>query len=151
MKLIKYTLLGLTLLGLLTFTSCGKDDTPPTPQVDPEQEIVDGLNKSWTITSVTLDNVDVTGDWNGFTLTFNGTKEYTATALSAESILVWPASGSYTFPNATNANLILRNDDIQITISNMTDTTVTLSFTILGRTGGRKEGLIGGWVFEMRS
>ena len=149
MKIVKNIVLAFTLIGIVSLTACGGGDTPA-PVVDPTQEIIDALTKTWSVSSVTLDNTDVTTDWNGFTLTFDSSKGYSATALNAESILVWPASGSYSFPNANNTNQILRNDGVEITLSNVTETSATLSFQITGR-NGRTEGLIGQWVFVMGS
>jgi len=149
MTVIKNIVVALTLIGIVGLTACGGGDTPA-PVVDPTQEIIDALSKTWSVSSVTLDNADVTTDWNGFALTFDSSKGYTATALNNESILVWPASGSYSFPNANNTNQILRNDGVEITLSNVTETSATLSFQITGR-NGRTEGLIGQWVFVMGS
>jgi len=149
MTIIKNILLGIALMGIVALTSCGKKDTPA-PQVDPTQAIIDGLSKTWNVNTVTLDNAAVTGDWTGFELQFSGSQGYTATNLSVESVLVWPVSGSYTFPNANNPNVVERNDGVQITISNLSTTTATLTFNIAGR-NGRTEGLIGKWVFEMEN
>ena len=128
---------------------CGGDDSPG---IDPVQEVIDGLEKTWRVTSVTFGNDDDTADWNGFTLTFDQSQGYTASRLSDESVLVWPTSGSYHFPNSSNSNLVERDDGVQINISNLTETSATLTFTISGRsgsTGGKEDGLIGAWVFEM--
>ena len=139
MKPIKYMLLfTITIILLL---NARKHKSNPT------QAVIDALNKSWTANSVTLDNSNVTRDWNGFNLTFNSTKGYTATSLSDESILVWPANGSYTFPDANNPHTVLRNDGVQISLTNITETSVTLTFVVPGRT----KGLNGEWVFEMGS
>ena len=149
MKTIKNITILAVIAVIATLSACGGDDTP-TPVTDPTTEVIKALGKSWTATSVSLDDADVTGDWAGFALTFLQSQGYSATNLSAESILVWPVSGSYTFPNANNANQILRNDGVQMTLSNVTETSATLSFRITGRTG-RTDGLIGEWVFVMRS
>lgn len=149
MTIVKNIVLAFTLVGIINLIACGGKDTPA-PIVDPTQEIIDALTKTWSVTSVQLDNADVTGDWSSFTLTFDNSKGYSATVLNAESILVWPANGSYSFPNASNANQVLRNDGVEITLSNVTKTSATLTFNILGR-NGRIDGLIGEWVFEMGS
>ena len=149
MSIIKNLTILIVLSTVALFTACGGGDTP-TPVTDPTQEIIDGLGKTWTISSVTLDNSDVTSDWSGFELTFNTSKGYSASDLSDESVLIWPTIGTYSFPNQNNALLVERNDGVQISISNLTETSATLSFQITGR-NGRSEGLIGAWVFVMGS
>jgi hypothetical protein len=144
MKNIRKTIGILSMIIMVM--SCGKDDSP---QADPVQTVIDGLGKTWTATSVTFSSQDVTSDWKDFALTFDQAKGYTATALSDENVLVWPASGSYTFPDPANPKIILRHDGVQIAVDNLKKTTATLIFTISGRSGGRTEGLVGEWVFVL--
>ena len=153
MNTIKNILLGLALLSILTFAACGGGDSP-TPITDPSQEIIDGLEKAWSVTSVTFQNQDVTSDWNGFALTFDTSQGYQATNLSVESILVWPPSGSYSIPNTANPTSLLRSDGVAILVSNLTEASATLTFTISGRggrMGGKDEGLLGEWVFHLEN
>lgn len=149
MKTLEYVVSITSIFIIAVLTACGGGDTP-VPVTEATEEVIEALSKKWTTKSVTLDNVDVTADWSVFTLTFSQTQNYTASVLSSESILVWPAGGSYTFPNTNNAKQILRDDGVQITISNITETAATLTFSITGR-NGRTDGLIGEWVFEMGS
>jgi hypothetical protein len=132
--------------AMITF-ACGGDDSPT---VDPIQKVVDGLGKTWSATSVTFQSQEVTTDWSGFTLAFDQNKGYTATSLSDESVLVWPTSGSYSFPNLENVNTILRSDGVQISIEDLTESNARLVFQIEGRNqGGREDALIGEWAFVM--
>ena len=120
----------------MSLTFCGsKEDPTPQNLVDPDpiKEVVDGIAKTWEVNSVSLDGMDVSDDWSGFTLAFDKSKNYTAAELSVKSILVWPVKGSYTIPNTSNPNNLLRNDGIQIVLSNVTASTLKLSFTISGR------------------
>jgi len=148
MKTIKKTLSILFITAFSLFTSCGDEDDP-TPVIDPTQATIDGLSKTWAINNVNLDDENVIGDWTGFVITFDQSKGYSCTNLSEESILVWPVSGSYTFPNANNPNVILRDDGVRIVIENLTESSVRLIFNIEGRRGGRTDGLIGEWVFNL--
>lgn len=141
-------------IGLaLNFMHCGgsEDDPDPDPQIDPKQQVIDGLSKTWQVNSVTLDGLDVSTDWIGFTLKFDKSKNYTAKKLSEKSILVWPENGSYTIPNANHPKNVLRDDGIQIVLSNVTASSVKLSFAIAGRSDGRVESLIGDYVFDMKN
>lgn len=149
---MKNILIFTLLLFSIYFSNCGSGEEPaPDPPVDIKQQVIDGLAKTWQVNSVTLDGVDVSNDWIGFTLKFDKSKNYTAKELSVKSILVWPVSGSYSIPNANMPKNILRNDGIQIVLSNVTTSTVTLSFTISGRSGGRVEALIGDYIFDMKN
>ena len=150
---MKNILLFIALIGLLCFANCGSSDepAPDDPPVDLKQQMIDGLSKTWQVNSVTLDGIDVSDDWIGFTLKFDKSKNYIAKKLSEKSILVWPENGSYTIPNSSNPKNILRNDGIQIVLSNVTASSVKLSFTISGRSGGRVESLIGDYIFDMKN
>ena len=145
MKTIKHILIALSIIAIVALTSCGKDNPAP---VDPQQEMIEALAKTWTPTSITLDGVDQMGNWPGFNIQLTTTKGYTTNSSTDEQKLVWPLSGSYTFPDATNANKVLRDDGVEILLSNVTATSATLSFTITGR-NGRTDGLIGEWVFAI--
>lgn len=141
-------------IGLaLNFMHCGgsEDDPDLDPQIDPKQEVIDGLSKTWQMKKVVFDGTDVSDDWVGFTLRFDKSKNYTAKELSVESILVWPVSGSYTIPNTNNPKNILRNDGVQIVLSNITQSSVTLRFSISGRSGGKVSSLIGDYTFDMEN
>jgi hypothetical protein len=145
MTIIKNTLF--IIAAAMITLGCGEDDSPT---IDPIQQVVDGLEKTWSATSVTFQSQDVTANWGGFTLAFDQNKGYTATSLSDESVVVWPTSGSYSFPNLENANSVLRSDGVQISIEDLTDTNVRLVFQISGRNeGGREDALIGEWAFVM--
>lgn len=150
---MKNILFCLVLIGLICFANCGSSEepAPDDPPVDLQQELIDGISKTWQVNSVTLDAVDVSADWTGFTLKFDKSKNYTAKKLSEKSILVWPENGSYTIPNANHPKNVLRDDGTQIVLSNVTATSVKLSFTISGRSDGRVESLIGDYVFDMKN
>jgi hypothetical protein len=147
MKTIYKYILLLSIITLLS--NCGGNgNTDPTPVADPTQAVIDGLAKTWTINSVSLDGSNVASDWNGVSVSFTTNKSFSITGLSTENSLIWASSGSYSFPDATNANKILRNDGVEIKLSNLTDNSATLEFSILERSGGRTNGLIGSYSFN---
>lgn len=149
MKTIKNIIQIIILAQVVLLVSCGGGDNP-TPAADPRQEVIEALTKTWTVTSATFDDVTVSGDWNGFSLEFTDSQGYTTNASTDEQKLVWPTSGSYSFPDASNSFRILRSDGVEITISDLTETSATLSFQILQRSG-RASGLIGEWIFVMEN
>ncbi len=143
-KLYKY-LLFIGIIALLT--NCGGSDQPPQP-VDETLAVIAGLAKTWTIDAVTLDGSSVTSDWNNVQISFTANKSFTITGLSQENSLIWPSSGSYSFPDSSKPLSVLRSDGIAIAISNLTASSATLKLTITGRTGGRETGLSGNYSFS---
>lgn len=143
-SLTKYILL-LSIIALLT--NCGGDSPDPQP-VDETQAVIDGLAKTWTISGVTLDGTSVASDWDNVQVSFTANKSFSITGLSQENALIWPSSGSYSFPDSSKPMSVLRSDGIAIAISNLTESSATLKLTISGRTGGRETGLSGSYSFS---
>lgn len=138
-------------LVLISMIACSAEDETGIVTEDQKQIITHALSKKWTASKVMFDTRDVTSEWTNFILEFDQSQKYTATALSEKSVLVWPASGSYTFPKADNPNLILRNDGIEISIADVTEDSAALSFKIAGRsTQARTGALTGQYIFMMK-
>gem|GEM_PF-5448939 len=60
------------------------------------------------MTQVSLDDVDQMATWQDFTLMLKADQNYNATNVSTDRELVWPLSGSYTFPDPDNLNQVVR-------------------------------------------
>lgn len=120
MKKINTFLFTVTITSLLLVTSCKKSDDP-----QPETARVKGLLKAntWRIQSVNVDATDQTELFTGLTLSFTDTN-YTAT----NGTVVWPASGTWSFTDAT-AKKVLRSDDVEVVIVEVTDSSLKLSLT----------------------
>lgn len=157
MKKFLNLLTAISILSLVVFISCGGDDGDgdggTDPVLSPEAEqaalLVAG-GASWTLNagsgSVTVDGVN-SEDWANFSLTFTGDENGGSFSTSnSASPLVWPASGTWDFNNSTTS--ILRNDGVVMTI-NVTETQLTLSFTIEEEGSGRIQGFGGSWVFNL--
>ena len=144
MKQIKN--ITLAFLFIIVITSCEEND-PPELVDDAQQEMIDALSKTWSTSSVLQDNNSVSGDWSDFRIQLTENMGYTSNSSTNEQKLIWPISGSYTFPDVDNPNKILRSDGVEINLSNVTETSATLSFQITGRSNGRSNSLIGEWVF----
>lgn len=155
-----------TILALVIFASCGKDDgTGPGTDPDPIAEqlalLLNG-GAEWTVTagSIKQDGV-AAGDWDNFSLKFTGSGtsgNYTTTGRPEESAVpnrdvVWPASGNWEFADAATAgekdpSKVVRSDGVVINVS-VTSTKMSLTFTIEDTgSGGRTNGVTGTWVFE---
>jgi len=123
---------------------------------DPEISIDEKLNGSWTLQSVTVDGVDVTSDFSGFSLTLNYSGPNTGTghySINNSKGLLY-ASGNYTLNGTTSVTLA--GDDgstVNATIS-LTDGDKVLSFAFNNPTtlygGGRSEAISGNYIFILK-
>jgi hypothetical protein len=140
-KIATAILLGMCLSGLLFMQGCKKDSAQP------ETERVKALLKSnaWKIQSVQVDNVDKTSLYAGFTLSFTDAN-YSTTKGGG----LWPATGTWAFVDDTGKK-IKRNDNLEITLVEVTETSLKLSFnwskTTLGP--GRVSSVAGNHIFNM--
>jgi hypothetical protein len=134
-------LLGVAAL-LATLSSCKGDD----PSVTEAQKITNLLTGSpWKIQSVTVDNVAHDELYPNLSVTFTSTG-FTAT----NGLLVWPTTGTWTFTDKT-ATTFSRNDGVEVTINEISDTRLVLSLTWTKTTlgGGRANSLSGKNVFTL--
>jgi len=140
---IRFSLIALTLVMGVLVSSCKKDNTDTKTE---EQKKIEQLAKTWVLAAgsnlVTIAGTDVTADWANFVLTF-GDKTYQTS--SADSPLVWPASGTWAF--GADLNTLVRDDGVDITIK-LSDTSLELQFDYTA-SGGRFDGIEGNWVFKM--
>jgi hypothetical protein len=104
---------------LITLSGC----TPPEEKVDTDRVANLLTSSAWTIESVTVDGVDRTSSHEGMTVKFTGTR-FTST----NGGRIWPASGIWTFAD-DSGTVIVRGDDIEITIQEINETRLVLSFT----------------------
>jgi hypothetical protein len=136
----KIHLLALLLIGSLC-TSCGGDDGPT-----PLEERLRALTARWSVTSVSNDGTDVSSRFTGFTLTVSGDQRYTTTNGGNP----WPAQG--TFEVLTdNLDLFRRDDNVDISIVNITETNLTLSFNMssVRGTASGVDGITGSFTFNL--
>jgi hypothetical protein len=93
----------------VTIDSCKKD----LPNVlDVNRQLL--TTRTWEINTVTVDGVEKTAAFAGLTLSFQDGSYSTS-----HGTVVWPASGTWTFKD-DSGSLILRNDNIEITITSIT-------------------------------
>lgn len=117
MKNIYKLVIILFIANLCLLSGCKKDE------VQPETERIKGLLTSgnWQIQSVLVNNTDQTASFAGLELSFTDTG-YSTTNGGA----VWPASGTWTFVNESSTKIV-RNDGLEITLIEVTQTTLKLS------------------------
>src|SRR5689334_12022694 len=104
-------------LCILSFPGCKKDPEPSLSEVATKKLV----SKGWILRSVSVDGVDKTSTYAGLTLTFT-TTGYTTT----NGKVIWPTSGTWSFIDE-DATRIKRNDDLEITITDLTDASLILS------------------------
>jgi hypothetical protein len=132
-------------LSILAFVMLIASCDPPAPPV-PKDVVTDQLKSgSWSVNNVTIDGVS-SSTFAGMTLSFTATA-YTSTNASP----VWPASGTWSFTNDA-ATSFKRDDGVDVTIDDISETSLTLSLnwnkTTLGP--GRTKSVSGKHVFTLK-
>jgi hypothetical protein len=133
--------ISIILVAAFVFLSGCKGGDDPTPQEVTTQQLV---APTWKLTSVLVDGVDKTSLFTNMTLKFT-TTNYTTT----NGGVVWPASGTWTFTDET-ARKIKRNDNLEVTITEITEASLKLSLTWATGTfgSGRVSSVAGNHVFN---
>lgn len=114
-KSIFYTVL----LAAALFAGCKGDD--PQPETQRVQKLLS--SGTWQTDQVWVDETDQTSFFTGLTLSF--TKD---TYSTTNGKAVWPASGTWEFAD-DSADKIIRDDGIEVTVLEVTKTSLKLSLT----------------------
>lgn len=132
-----FSLAVVILLSVLA--GCG-DSSPSAIEVTSNQLRAN----QWRISSVMVDATDQTALFTNMTLSFTAT-DYTTTNGKA----VWPASGTWAFSDDSGKK-IKRSDNVEVSITEITDTTLKLSLNwATGTFGpGRVSSIAGNHVFS---
>ena len=147
MRTLNYILSGLILIGMIFASGCGDDDGP-VPITAVEERIALLSSLTWNFNTVTQDGVTISDAFTGATLTLLAGGTFSTTNIDPTYDSIFPASGSWSIPDETLINQILFNN-ISMTISNATETALTLNFSFIGasaNTGGRINSLDGDYV-----
>jgi len=147
MRTLNYILSGLILSGMIFASGCGKDDGPP-PITEAEKRVELLSSLTFNFSTVKQDGVDISAAFNSATLTFTNTGTFQTQSVGDPYNSIFPASGSWSIPDENQINQILFNA-ISMTISNATETALTLEFSFLGasaNSGGRINSLDGAYV-----
>jgi hypothetical protein len=155
MKRINFLLSAALILGLLVYAGCGS--STPTPQetaAEKQFNLLSGGTWSASANSVTRDGT-AEPTYDNFTVSFSGTLnsdksnvESSSTYNTNDVTNAFP-SGSWTF-NGSNTNQILRGTGITMTIQSISETNLTLAFSLnADGTTNKTAGLAGNWVFTL--
>jgi hypothetical protein len=127
------------LLSALVLSGCNGDSSPSAAEITTKQLTAN----NWKISTVLVDDVVQTSLFTNMTLSFTSTN-YTTTNGGP----VWPTTGTWTFIDGTGRK-IKRDDNVEITIIEISDTTLKISLTwaknIFG--SGRISSVAGNHVF----
>ncbi len=145
-------MLGVVFGILLVSQGCKKKSGPGETVEDIQLK---KLSKTWSATSVKLDNVDQTG-YDNFALTISGTAGSTTFGYSVTgrpTLSPWLSSGDWKF-GASPETQIIRDpntgDELDMTYS-VTDTQLEINFNFTGEGyGGRVSNVGGQWVFTFQ-
>jgi len=142
MKTIKNIFLLMIIGSFVTVMSCGGNDDP-----GPSDE--DRFVGTWTASSVTLDNADVTNpSYSNFTITFNDDGSY----ITAGGDPIFTNTGGFwSITSSTETSFTLSMDGTTVSASfGADDATMTLSFTASDeQIGAKVDGLVGEYVFSL--
>jgi hypothetical protein len=139
LRLVQSVITLLLVVTTLIFNGCKKGDDP-----DPADEKFNQLSGVWRLGTITNDGLDVTTQYDGFTLTINTDGTFSTTGGNNP----WPASGTLEFINA-DLDQWLRSDGVEITIQNATASTLGLSMTQNSIANGRISGVTGQFGFSL--
>jgi|SRR5687768_12352817 len=133
------TIFVIVFIATFTFGGCNKNDDPAS--VKTKNLLTSGV---WKISKVTVDGVDKTDEFEGFTLQFTDD-----TFTSVHGNVVWPASDTWGFTDNT-AKVFQRGDEVTVTIQTISSTKLVLALvwskTTLG--SGRSASISGDYVLE---
>ena len=143
----KYTFLVslFALAALLTFSNC--NNNKGTEKTEAEKQL-DLLAGTWNISTATLDGTDVLTDYSGMTLTLTTSKGYSTSG--GDFAPVWPSSGTFDFNSSggtEDLNTLVRDDNVEMSISNISESNLSLSFDYAVSPPCRTKGVCGGYTF----
>ncbi len=155
MKRLSNLLAALVFASLVIFMSCGGGGDDPgrsTVEIAVENLTVNGAFTNPTTVQSDADG-DVTSDWSGFTITFQGTTDggsYTVGGVPPGFTDVW-ANGTWTISDdartITKVQDTSNGSDTQTAmVASIAEGSLTLEFDVAAP-AARVNGIEGGWVF----
>jgi len=151
MKTIKALLSIAVVAALTVFSSCGGGDDGGAPSISIDEK----LSGNWSLSSVTRDNSDVTGEFSGFSISLSSSGPNSGGgSYSASNGGTLLTSGSYSLSGTSSISFSESSGSVTYSATSSLsneDKTLTISFynptTTFG--GGRTEGLAGDYVFVL--
>jgi hypothetical protein len=146
MKTFRFAfLIFFSVAAILSFENCKKDPVDPTEQNKNKLR----AKTQWEVSSVNvpINSATLDSDWASFTVSFTET-HMTTSGFPTGAQAVWP-SGTYELNS--DGNVIIRADDVVMTLNPITETNFTASFSVPDglELSGRLAALDGEYIFNM--
>lgn len=126
----------IVILSVLVALSACDPKKDPSPKEAALQRLISG---PWVLNTLTIDNVDQTSQFSGLTLSFTATN-YSTTNGKAP---VWPSSGTWAFKDDTGKSIV-RDGSLDVTVSELIQNTLEVTFTMSTTYGGGRVSSLGG-------
>jgi hypothetical protein len=125
----------------LFFTSCDDEETE-------EEKFMKQITGEWLLSDagVQLDNTDVNGVFDDFSLEIASDKTFATTDGNAP---IWPASGSFAIQKTTTGFTLLRNDGVEVEVEEISKDELMLSFQYVAPVGARAASVGGNYRFSL--
>lgn len=136
---------AILLTGFLSFVSCKSDDDPAVVETERVKGLLVGnasIGTQWNISTVMVNDIDYTSEFTGLTLTFS---DGSVTAVNGKA--VFDPSDSWSFTDESATVFTTGATGLQITIQNITNNSLILSFILDESIYGRSEAVAGENVF----
>lgn len=157
MKKITQLLSALVFCSLMIFISCNKGNDDEPEVVDPRDAQAEKLEGTWNVTSAEFEKAP-REDWKSASIKFTYNYDtdagtYTVSGVPEEqdgddeAKVLGGSSGTWSFKSETETGVIVRGDGVEMTIDNLSDSALGLTFTITDATA-RVAGFNGEWEFD---
>ena len=130
----------------LALASASCDGSEPSPT---EEELtLKKISKNWALTSAEVDDTDVAEWFAGLKVSYTESKTFTVQNAVPP---IWVASGTFELEKSGSSYVIKRSDGVDMTISSLTDTDVTVTLNYTAPVGARKESISGTYSFSFQA
>lgn len=154
MKNLNCLLFAAMIMTLAITVSCNNDDNGSEGSTLAEEQLDKLTDKVWAVESVTRDGSDITDNYEGFTISFDGTlvddgENVNGTYTTTNPLLIFKENGTWTFGESVESTII---KDGNLTMNYDAGAFLTLSFNFQGEglESGRVAGLNGDYVFLLK-
>lgn len=121
--------------------ACKEEDPPPLTE---EQQTLKNLAKTWTMSSATVDGMDVAEWFEGLKVSFKESKAFTVENAVPP---IWITSGSFVLEKAGANYVIRRSDGIDLLIMSLNEASLTISMSYIAEDNARTTGISGSYTF----
>jgi hypothetical protein len=129
----------LLILGFLT--SCGSDDPKPLTE---EEAQLKKLAKTWSLSGATVDGLNVNDWFENLQVSFTESKSFSVNNAVPP---IWIAAGTFELEKSGPNYVIKRSDGVDLLITTLSETNVSVSMTYVADDNARIAGITGSYTF----